>query len=175
MNIIDELNNKNKKLLTLVGQEAVIVNDIYNQIHLQRKLQEVEIKKFKLEKNTDYTHIKSDTQNTSLFSHKSIYIFSTSNLNYAREAKDLIIELTKNTNDDIILFHYDKDDIKAFINSKFYNEIRDLSFGKVSLELKIVSSDKNIKAHMHLVGFQELVAKLEIKTGKTRTEIGIIE
>ena len=64
MNIIEELNNKNKKLLTLVGQEAVIVNDIYNQIHLQRKLQEVEIKKFKLEKNTDYTHIKSDTQNT---------------------------------------------------------------------------------------------------------------
>ena len=48
MNIIEELNNKNKKLLTLVGQEAVIVNDIYNQIHLQRKLQEVEIKKFKL-------------------------------------------------------------------------------------------------------------------------------
>jgi hypothetical protein len=34
-----------------------------------------------------------------------------------------------------------------------WNEIRDLSFGKVSLELKIVSSDKNIKAHMHLVGF----------------------
>ena len=68
MNIIDELNNKNKKLLTLVGQEAVIVNDIYNQIHLQRKLQEVEIKKFKLEKNTDYTHIKSDTQKASLFS-----------------------------------------------------------------------------------------------------------
>jgi len=62
MNIIEELNNKNKKLLTLVGQEAVIVNDIYNQIHLQRKLQEVEIKKFKLEKNTDYTHIKSDTK-----------------------------------------------------------------------------------------------------------------
>lgn len=56
-----------------------------------------------------------------------------------------------------------------------WNEIRDLSFGKVSLELKIVSSDKNIKAHMHLVGFQELVTKLETKTGKTRTEIGIIE
>lgn len=134
MNIIEELNNKNKKLLTLVGQEAVIVNDIYNQIHLQRKLQEVEIKKFKLEKNTDYTHIKSDTKNTSLFSHKSIYIFSTSNLNYAREAKDLIIELTKNTNDDIILFHYDKDDIKAFKNSKFYNEIRDLSYDVFALQ-----------------------------------------
>jgi hypothetical protein len=56
-----------------------------------------------------------------------------------------------------------------------WNEIRDLSFGKVSLELKIVSSDKNIKAHMHLVGFQELVTKLESKTGKTKTEIGIIE
>ena len=56
-----------------------------------------------------------------------------------------------------------------------WNEIRDLSFGKVSLELKIVSSDKNIKAHMHLIGFQELVIKLESKTGKTKTEIGIIE
>lgn len=55
-----------------------------------------------------------------------------------------------------------------------WNEIRDLSFGKVSLELKIASSDKNIKAHMHLVGFQELVSKLESKTGKTKTEIGII-
>lgn len=54
-----------------------------------------------------------------------------------------------------------------------WNEIRDLSFGKVSLELKISSFDKNIKAHMHLVGFQELVAKLVDKTGKTKTEIGI--
>ncbi|AOR27290.1 hypothetical protein FORMB_02280 [Formosa sp. Hel1_33_131] len=56
-----------------------------------------------------------------------------------------------------------------------WDEIRDLSFGKVSLELKIISSDKNIKAHMHLVGFQELVSKLEEKTGKTRIQIGIPE
>ncbi len=54
-----------------------------------------------------------------------------------------------------------------------WNEIKDLSFGKVSLELKIVSSNKNIKAHIHLIGFQELVTKLENKTGKSRTEMGI--
>jgi hypothetical protein len=54
-----------------------------------------------------------------------------------------------------------------------WNEIKDLSFGKVSLELKISSSDKNIKAHLHLIGFQELTAKLEQKTGKNKAEIGI--
>ncbi len=56
-----------------------------------------------------------------------------------------------------------------------WNEIRDLSFGKVSLEMKIASSDKNIKAHIHLVGFNELVTKLEEKTGKTRVQMGIPE
>lgn len=54
-----------------------------------------------------------------------------------------------------------------------WNEIRDLSFGKVSLEMKIATSDKNIKAHMHLVGFDELVSKVEEETGKTRIQIGI--
>lgn len=56
-----------------------------------------------------------------------------------------------------------------------WNEIKDLTFGKTSLELKIKSADKNIKAHMHLVGFDELVSKLESKTGKTRSQIGIPE
>lgn len=56
-----------------------------------------------------------------------------------------------------------------------WKEIRDISFGKVSLELKIVSFDKNIKAHVHLVGFDELVSKIEDKTGKTRIQIGIPE
>lgn len=56
-----------------------------------------------------------------------------------------------------------------------WNEIKDLTFGKTSLELKIKSADKNIKAHMHLVGFDELVSKLELKTGKTRSQIGIPE
>lgn len=54
-----------------------------------------------------------------------------------------------------------------------WNEIKDLSFGKTSLEMKIKSADKNIKAHMHLIGFDELVSKLEEKTGKTRSQIGI--
>jgi hypothetical protein len=56
-----------------------------------------------------------------------------------------------------------------------WNEITDVSFGKVSLEMKIESSNKNIKAHMHLVGFDELVSKLEEKTGRTRIQIGIPE
>jgi hypothetical protein len=56
-----------------------------------------------------------------------------------------------------------------------WNEINDLSFGKVSLEMKIASSEKNIKAHIHLVGFDELVSKIEEKTGKTRIQIGIPE
>jgi len=34
---------------------------------------------------------------------------------------------------------------------------------------------KNIKAHMHLIGFDELISKLEEKTGKTRVQIGIPE
>lgn len=54
-----------------------------------------------------------------------------------------------------------------------WGEIKELSFGKTSLELKISSADKTIKAHMHLVGFQELVSKLEQKTGKTKTDMGI--
>ncbi|MBQ0767669.1 MAG: hypothetical protein KBT58_00145 [Bizionia sp.] len=54
-----------------------------------------------------------------------------------------------------------------------WNEIKDLSFGKVSLELKITSHSTHIKAHMHLIGFQELLTKLEEKTGKTKTQIGI--
>lgn len=55
-----------------------------------------------------------------------------------------------------------------------WHEIIKLSFGTISLELKIKSADKTIKAHLHLVGFQELVYKLENKTGKSRYEMGIL-
>lgn len=54
-----------------------------------------------------------------------------------------------------------------------WEEIKDVSFGKVSLELKIKSSDKSIKAHMHLIGFENLVLLLEEKVGKNRQEFGI--
>jgi len=55
-----------------------------------------------------------------------------------------------------------------------WNEIEKITFGKVSLELKIQSSNRNkIKAHLHLVGFDELVSTLEEKTGKTRSQLGI--
>ena len=56
-----------------------------------------------------------------------------------------------------------------------WNEIKDLSFGEVSLEMKITSSNKSIKAHIHLVGFYDLVSMLEEKTGKTKIQIGIPE
>lgn len=56
-----------------------------------------------------------------------------------------------------------------------WKDIKDVTFGDVSLELKIKSHDKSIKAHMHLIGFDELLAKLEEKTGKTKGELGIPE
>ncbi len=54
-----------------------------------------------------------------------------------------------------------------------WEDIKDVSFGKVSLELKIKSSDKSIKAHMHLIGFENLVILLEDKVGKNRNEFGM--
>ncbi len=53
------------------------------------------------------------------------------------------------------------------------NEIESISFGIVSQELTIKSKKKKIKAHIHLVGFGELVEKLIQKTGKTPTEMGL--
>lgn len=54
-----------------------------------------------------------------------------------------------------------------------WNEITKVSFGAISLELTIRSSDKKIKAHLHMVGFNELVYKLESKTRKSRFDLGI--
>ncbi len=54
-----------------------------------------------------------------------------------------------------------------------YNEINNITFGKTSQEIKISSSNKVIKAHIHLVGIDSLISKLEEKTGKTRNQIGI--
>ncbi len=54
-----------------------------------------------------------------------------------------------------------------------WGEITRISFGTVSLELTIRSADKKIKAHLHMVGFKELVYKLESKTRKSRSEMGI--
>jgi hypothetical protein len=59
---------------------------------------------------------------------------------------------------------------KTHIN---FNEIDNITFGKISLELSIKSKQKKIKAHIHLVGFRELVAKLSEKTGRTSIEMGI--
>ncbi|WP_143032228.1 hypothetical protein [Tenacibaculum sp. MAR_2009_124] len=56
-----------------------------------------------------------------------------------------------------------------------YNKISDITFGKTSQEIKISSSNKTIKAHIHLVGIDSLISKLEEKTGRTRNQIGIPE
>ena len=54
-----------------------------------------------------------------------------------------------------------------------WGEITKVSFGAISLELTIRSADKKIKAHLHMVGFNELVYKLESKTRKSRFDLGI--
>lgn len=53
------------------------------------------------------------------------------------------------------------------------NETESISFGSVSQELTIKSKGKKIKAHVHLVGFEELIGKLVKKTGKTPEEMGL--
>lgn len=54
-----------------------------------------------------------------------------------------------------------------------WGEITKVSFGVISLELTIRSVDKKIKAHQHMVGFDDLVYKLESKTRKSRFDMGI--
>ena len=54
-----------------------------------------------------------------------------------------------------------------------WSEITKVSFGTISMELMIRSADKKIKAHLHMVGFNELVYKLESKTRKSRFDLGI--
>jgi hypothetical protein len=54
-----------------------------------------------------------------------------------------------------------------------WGEITKVSFGAISLELTIRSADKKIKAHLHMVGFEELIYKLESKTRKSRFDLGI--
>lgn len=53
-----------------------------------------------------------------------------------------------------------------------WTEIESVSFGKVSLELKIKSNKKAIKAHVHLIGFPQLIEVVEAKTGITRQQMG---
>lgn len=54
-----------------------------------------------------------------------------------------------------------------------WSEVTKVSFGAISLELTIRSADKKIKAHQHMVGFNELVYNLESKTRKSRFDLGI--
>ncbi|MEM9675687.1 MAG: hypothetical protein AAF992_24055 [Bacteroidota bacterium] len=52
-------------------------------------------------------------------------------------------------------------------------DITAITFGNVSLELKIRSRDQKIKAHLHLVGFPDLINEIESNTKFTRTEMGV--
>ena len=121
MSILEALEKKQKQLLVLAGQEAVIVNEVYTELFNEKKKNDIEIKRFKIEKNTNLDQINVEAKNSSLFTQKSIYIFSCSNLNFARDAKNMIIDLSKNSNGDLVVFHFEKDDVKTFKNSKFYN------------------------------------------------------
>ena len=55
-----------------------------------------------------------------------------------------------------------------------WSEMESITFGKTSLELKIISSKTKIKAHLHMKGFPHLVDKIEENTGKTKREMGIL-
>lgn len=52
-----------------------------------------------------------------------------------------------------------------------WNELLDVKFGKMSQELSMISRNKTIKAHSHLVGFPTLVDKIEEKTGRSIKEL----
>jgi len=54
-----------------------------------------------------------------------------------------------------------------------WGDMTKVKFGKISLELKMSDSHKSIKAHMHTIGFNELVDKIELKTGITRLNMGV--
>ncbi|MBL3654634.1 PH domain-containing protein [Fulvivirga sediminis] len=54
-----------------------------------------------------------------------------------------------------------------------WSEIHDVSFGKVSLELNIISDSNKIKVHMHSIGFVTLLEALESHTDFNRIKIGI--
>ena len=134
MSILETLKKKQKQLLVLAGQEPVIVNEVYTELFNETKRNEIEIKRFKIEKNSNFEQINAEAKNSSLFTQKSIYIISCSNLNFARDAKKMIIDLSKNSNGDVVVFHFEKDDVKTFKNSKFYNDISDHSYDIFALE-----------------------------------------
>ncbi|NQY09324.1 MAG: hypothetical protein HRT71_07385 [Flavobacteriales bacterium] len=56
-----------------------------------------------------------------------------------------------------------------------WSEIESISFGKMSQELKIKSETQKVKVPMQLVGFNELVDEIELKTDFDRSKIGLPE
>ncbi len=54
-----------------------------------------------------------------------------------------------------------------------WSDITSISFGKISLELKIKSHNQTIKVHMHLVGFPYFINEIEANTKFTRADMGL--
>lgn len=51
--------------------------------------------------------------------------------------------------------------------------ISKISFWEVSLELTITDGTTKIKAHSHMIGFEQLLAELEQRTNSKREEFGL--
>ncbi len=54
-----------------------------------------------------------------------------------------------------------------------WNEIETIDFNKVTQELKIKSITSKIKAHMHLIGFYDLLNEIDIKTKFNQADLKI--
>lgn len=56
-----------------------------------------------------------------------------------------------------------------------WNDISFISFGQVSLELTVSNGITKIKAHSHMIGFDNLITELETKLTLKRVNLGLIE
>ena len=54
-----------------------------------------------------------------------------------------------------------------------WTDIKSITFGKVSLELKIKDENQKIKVHMHMVGFPDFISEIENKTGYSKKQMGL--
>lgn len=54
-----------------------------------------------------------------------------------------------------------------------WNSIKSISFGKISLSLKIKSNDKTINVHQYTIGFNDFVNAIEANTSYTKQTMGV--
>lgn len=81
--------------------------------------------------------------------------------------------LTLSINHNVIISDQFIEEINFFRQRKKikWSEIEKIKFGIVSQMLKIQGSKTKIKVHLHMIGFKELVAKIEDKTKFDKNEI----